>query len=136
MRGMSLLIAGAVLASCTTAPEQPTRTAKAEQQYQQLLAGKVAQPPVGCMPTFQANDMVVIDEKTIAFKFGSNKVYVAHMQTGCTGLNGAGSYALVTKRLGSSGYCRGDIADVTDTLNRFSVGSCVFGDFTPYVRAG
>ena len=25
---------------------------------------------------------------------------------------------------------------VVDTLNRFTIGSCVFGDFVPYVRPG
>ena len=32
--------------------------------------------------------------------------------------------------------CRGDIAQVVDTLNRFPIGSCVFGDFVPYVTPG
>lgn len=131
-----LLAAGAILASCTTSPPVPARSAQSEQQYQRLLAGKVAQPPVSCMPTYGYNDMVVIDPDTIAFRTGSSKVYVAHMQGGCAGLNGPGPYALVTRQVGATGYCHGDIAEVVDTLNHFTVGSCVFGDFTPYVRAG
>jgi hypothetical protein len=45
-----------------------------------------------------------------------------------------GHNALVTKQFGNAELCRGDIARVVDTLNGFTVGSCVFGDFTPYVR--
>jgi hypothetical protein len=32
------------------------------------------------------------------------------------------------------GLCRGDIGQVTDTLNHTTVGSCVMGDFIPYMR--
>jgi hypothetical protein len=134
MRGISLLLLGATLASCTTAPPAPTRSAKAEKQYQQLLSGKVARAPVSCLPSYHANDMVVIDDSTIAFKEGSGRVYVAHMEGGCSNLGGP--YALVTRQVGSSGLCRGDIADVVDTMNHFTVGSCSFGDFTPYVKPG
>jgi hypothetical protein len=62
-------------------------------------------------------------------------VSTSHMQGGCTGL-GSGNYALVTHQFGTADLCRGDIAQVVDTLNRIPVGSCVFGDFTPYVRPG
>ncbi len=136
MRGISLLIAGALLGSCTTAPQtMPVRSAKSEQQFQQLLAGKAAGAPVSCLPSYNANDMVVIDENTVAFKVGTGRVYVANMQGGCSNL-GRGPYALVTRQFGSSGLCRGDIAQVMDTMNGITVGSCVFGDFTPYVRTG
>ena len=40
MRGISLLLLGATLASCTAAPPQPMRSARAQAQYSQLLAGK------------------------------------------------------------------------------------------------
>ena len=46
----------------------------------------------------------------------------------------SGHYALVQKKYGTPDTCRGDIAEVVDVTNRMMVGSCVFGDFTPYVR--
>ena len=135
MRGISLLLVGVLVASCTAAAQQqPLRTAKAQRQYEQLLAGKVAGPPMSCIPYYNSNDMVVIDEQTVAFKVGTGRVYVNHMQGGCSNLGG--SYALVTRGVGSSGLCRGDIAQVVDVMNRMTVGSCVFGDFIPYTRAG
>lgn len=135
MRIVSLLVAGTILASCTTAAPQPTRNARAEQQYQQLLSGKVAQAPVSCLPSYNANDMVIIDENTVAFKVGTGRVYVAHMQGPCNGLSPGGPYALLTRQYGGSGLCHGDIAQVFDPLNHMTIGSCAFGEFTPYVRA-
>jgi len=133
MRSIALLLVGAAIVGCAaTAAQQPIRTAKDQQRYDQLLAGKVAGPPVSCLPTFHQDDMVVIDEQTVAFRQGSNRVYVNHMQGGCTNLGG--SYALVTKQFGSAQLCRGDIGQVVDLTNHFTVGSCVFGDFVPYTR--
>jgi hypothetical protein len=138
MRSMSLLIAGSILASCTTAPPPaPTRTVKAEQQYQRLLAGKVAGTPISCLPSYNANDMQIIDQSTIVFRTGGGgRVYIAHMDGPCTNLSANGPYALVTRQYGANGLCHGDIAHVVDTLNHFTVGSCAFGDFTPYTRPG
>ena len=134
MRSIILLVTGAALASCSTAPAEPIRSAKADKQYAELLAGKVAGPPVSCLPSYNANDMVVIDERTVAFKVGTRRVYVNHMRGGCSNLGGP--YALVTRSVGGSGLCTGDIAQVVDVTNRITVGSCVFGDFIPYTKAG
>jgi hypothetical protein len=111
------------------------RSARAESRWQEFTAGKVAQAPVSCLPSYRSNDMAVIDEDTVAFRVNSGRTYVAHMQGGCPNL-GVGPYALVTRQVGSSGLCRGDIADVVDMMAHTTVGSCVFGDFTPYVRPG
>src|ERR1043165_1603694 len=101
MRVISALMAGAVLASCTTAPPAPTRTAQKQQEFQQLLNGKVAQRSISCLPHYRSGDMRVIDDSTIAFRDGGNRVYVAHMQGGCNNL-GFGNYALVTRQFGSA----------------------------------
>jgi hypothetical protein len=138
MRVISVLMAGAVLASCTAyGPPYagPTRTAEKQREYEQLLVGKVAQAPISCLPHYQSGDMRTIDENTILFRDGANRTYVAHMQSGCTGLP-TGHYALVTHQFGSADLCRGDIAQVFDTVARIPVGSCVWGDFVPYVTPG
>ena len=139
MRCIPLFLLGATLVSCTTAPPDPTRSAKAESRYQQLISGKVAGAPMNCLPTYlSANDMTVIDDSTIVFGRGSSSgpVYVAHMRSPCTGLRGPGPNALVTRQVGASGLCSGDIATVQDTMAHITVGSCSFGDFIPYARAG
>jgi hypothetical protein len=136
MRLISVLMAGAVLASCTSGPQPPPhRTVQKEQEFQQLLGGKVAGAPISCLPHYQSGDMRIIDDQTIVFRDGNRRSFLAHMQGGCNNL-GQGNYALVTKQYGNADLCRGDIARVVDVLNGFTVGSCVFGDFVPYVRQG
>jgi hypothetical protein len=135
MRVISLLLAGGLLASCTTAPEPTARAADKQAELAQLLVGKLPQKPISCLPHFQAGDMRVIDENTIAFRDGAARTFVAHMNGGCSNL-GSGGSALVTHQFGTADLCRGDIARVVDTLNGMTIGSCAFGDFTPYVRPG
>ena len=137
MRRLSLLLLGAVAtASCAPAPPpSPAQVARSEARLQELTAGKVAQAPISCLPPYRANDMVVIDENTIAFRDG-RRVYVAHMNGPCPNLGGAGGYALLTRTTGTPGLCRGDIGQVVDTAAHITVGSCSFGDFIPYVPAG
>jgi hypothetical protein len=138
MRCIPLLLLGVTLASCATAPPDPTRGAKAAARYQELIAGKVARAPVTCIPHYNASDMTVIDDSTVVFGHGTltGPVYVAHMRGPCTGLGGPGPNALVTLEVGSSQLCSGDIAQVVDTMAHITVGSCSFGDFTPYIRPG
>jgi hypothetical protein len=82
--------------------------------------------------------MAVIDDSTVVFgrSLGSGPVYVAHMQGACGGLSGAGPHALVTRQVGTNQFCQGDIAEVVDTMAHITVGSCSFGEFVPYTRAG
>lgn len=133
MRVTSLLLLGATLASCTMAPE-PMRSARGERQYTDLISGKVAGAAQGCLPLSRTrDDMVVIDDQTVAFKAGADRVYVNHLSPGCSDV-GMGN-ALVTKQTGSS-LCRGDIAQVQNLTSGITVGSCTLGDFVPYTRTG
>lgn len=138
MRVISLILLGAAVASCTTAPAEPSHSAKGQQELQELVAGKVAQPAVSCLPYYHSNsgDMTVIDQSTVAFRTGPGRVYVAHMLGSCNNLGSAGPYALVTHQSGTGQLCHGDIAEVVDTLAHVTVGSCAFGDFVPYVKPG
>jgi len=135
MRGIFLLLLGATLASCTATAEQPTRSARGQQQYLSLVAGKVARPEVSCLPNYSANDMTVIDGRTVAFRRGTGTVYIMHLTPGCE-MVGGGIYALLSRQYGGTGLCRGDIQQVIDTMNRITVGSCTIGAIVPYVRAG
>jgi hypothetical protein len=135
MRGLSPLLIGAALASCTTAPEPVQRSPGKQAQLQTLLGGKTAGPPVSCLPSYNSNDMQVIDDRTVAFRLGSQTVYLMHLSPGCHML-GTGNYALLTKEFGGMGMCRGDIAHVLDTTNHVTVGSCGIDQIVPYTRAG
>ena len=135
MRLISILITGAVLASCTEVPPEPTRTAQAQQRYEALIAGKVAQAPMSCLPYYRANDMIRIDDETVAFRDGSRRVYVNHMRGSCSGMSN-GNTALVTRQYSNPGPCSGDIVRVVDNAARMTVGSCAWGEFVPYVTPG
>jgi len=134
MRGISLLLLGATLTACTAAAEQPaTRSPRAQQQYMSLVAGKTARPELSCLPSYNANDMTVIDGRTLAFRRATGTVYMVHLTPGCE-MAGSGGYALVSRQFGGSGLCRGDIQQVADLTNRITVGSCTIGAIVPYVR--
>jgi hypothetical protein len=134
MRVTPLLLAGGLLASCTAAPEQVQRSAENQAELAKLLAGKVAQRPITCLPHQYSTDMRVIDDQTIAYRDGGYRTYVAHMNGPCSGLAN-GTSALVTHLYGTADLCRGDIARVIDTAGGgFTIGSCSFGDFIPYVK--
>lgn len=136
MRGISLLVVGAALASCTTSPPAPViRSAEGQATYERLLAGKVAGPPVSCIPSFNANDMRTIDGQTLAFRAGGGTTYVARLSPGCE-MAGRGTYTLLTRQFGGSGLCRGQIAQVIDPLNGSGMGSCVIEDVTAFRQPG
>jgi hypothetical protein len=136
MRSVISLLTLAAVAGCTYGPPQQAAMvdARAQARLNQLLAGKVPGRPQSCLPSYRGNDMVVIDDYTIAFRDGTNRVWINKPQGGCNLLS-AGPYALVTHTsIGST--CRGDIASVVDTMNHASVGTCVFNDFVPYTTPG
>jgi hypothetical protein len=117
------------LAGCATQPPAPTRTAEAQAELNKLVAGKTAGAPLTCLQHYRANDMVRIDESTVAFKQG-RQVYVNHLIGACSNLDSS-FYVLVTRSSGT-GLCRGDIAHVQDVSTGAIVGSCAIGDFIPY----
>lgn len=132
MRIPALLLIASAVGSCTTAPPGPVQMTAAEQaQLAQLTAGKVAGPPISCLQHYQTDDMITVNESTIAFRHGRSRVYLNGMQGGCPNLRPP--YALLTKST-TAQLCRGDIAEVVDTSTHMTVGSCVFGDFIPYTK--
>jgi hypothetical protein len=135
MRGLALFVTGAALASCSMAPEPLQRSPSGQRAYESLFAGRVAGQPVNCLPNYNSNDMSIIDGQTVAFRVGTRTVYRVQLSQGC-GQLGTGTTALLTRQFGGAGMCRGDIAQVVDTMNRMTVGSCVIQDIRPFVRPG
>jgi hypothetical protein len=135
MRAVSLiLIAATGLSACSANMNGPVqRTPKQEAQLRRALAGKVAQRPVDCLPSYRSSDMEVIDDNTLLFHDGSSRVYVQSPRGGCAPIGG-GHYTLVTNLVGSTSLCRGDISRVVDLQAGMTVGSCSMSEFIPYVR--
>ena len=122
----------ALLASCSTAPVQETRSPRAERQLAAALAGRTAQPPVRCLPSYRTTQMEVVDDWTILYKDGRT-TYVQNPRGGCRGL-GIGAYTMVTRQYGTNQLCDGDISQLVDLRTGMNGGSCVFGPFTPYTK--
>ena len=135
MRTLGFILASAAaLGGCMTAPPAP-RSAAGEQYLQQMLAGKAAGPARSCLPTYRSSDMVIVDDDTILFRDGRNRVWRSEMRGGCSRLD-SGFYTLVTRSFGGQGPCGGDIAELVDTSTGMTAGSCVWGDFVPYTGPG
>jgi hypothetical protein len=135
MRALAALLVGAALASCTVAPEPVQPSPMAQRELAALLAGKVAGPPVSCMPNYNVYDMRIIDGRNVAFRMGGRSVFMMQLSPGCEML-GTGHYAMLTRQFGGMGYCQGDIVHVVDTTSRFSVGSCGIDRIVPYTGPG
>src|SRR2546421_8531329 len=130
MRGISLLLLGATLASCTDMPEQPIRSARGQQEFQMLVAGKSPRAQLSCLPNYSANDMTVIDGRTLAFRRGTGTVYVMHLTPGCE-MVGSGTYALLSRQYGGTGVWRGGIQPGLRTMNRITIGRRTGGGSIP-----
>jgi len=134
MRSLTIALIASALAACTTAPEPMTRSAEAEAQLGKLLAGRTAGAPVSCLRPWRSGNMVVIDDNTVVFRDSPRRVYRNDFRGGSCNNLGGGHYALLTRTTGS-GLCSGDIAEVVDLSSGITFGSCVLGDFVPYVKA-
>lgn len=134
LASIAIIAAAGSLASCATTSQPQARSADAEKELARWLDGRVAGKPQTCLPTYRAADMVTIDENTLLFRDGANRVWRNELNGPCTGLGRPG-YALLTRQFGS-GLCRGEIAQVIDTSNGFVVGGCSLGDFVPYEGRG
>jgi hypothetical protein len=131
MRAIAFLPLAAALASCTNAPPPGWYEARNQQELARLLAGKSAGAPISCLPSYNSNDMQILDGRNVAFKLGSRRVFMMQLSPGCE-LLGGGSYALLTQQFGGMGMCQGDIARVVDTTSQHVVGSCGIERIVPY----
>ena len=103
MRSISLLLIGAALAGCSTTAQPPADADRRKPgAVAALLAGKVAGPPVSCLPSYRANDMTVIDEDTVTFRREQQpRLRRSHGRR--LNMLGRAGYALVTRSFGIIG---------------------------------
>lgn len=132
---LTILASAGVLASCATTGMPTPRSPGAQAELSRWLDGRVPGRPQSCLPTYRSQDMVVIDENTLLFRDGNNRVWRSDLRGPCNGLGRPGT-ALLTKQYGGTGLCSGEIAQVVDTSQGFTVGSCALGDFVPYNGPG
>ena len=134
MRASLFLAAGAALlaSSCSTAPGPQGRSASAQRELDEALAGRVAGAPLRCIPSYRADQMQIIDDWTILYRDGRT-VYVQTPRGGCPGIANR-SNTLVVNFRGGSELCDGQINELVDLSSGIHGGACVFGPFVPYTR--
>ena len=130
MRAVAAAALAALVTGCLTYAATGAQEQRSARELQRELAGKVAGQPLRCLQPHRTRDMQAIDPNTILFRDGRT-TYVARMNGSCSGLGSPG-YILITRSIGGSSLCSGDIAQVADSASRMVVGGCAFGDFVPY----
>lgn len=131
-----LLLGGTAAAlSISPLPAKESPSPEATQKIAHALKGRTRGEPVPCIANLRGRaQMNVIDDTTILFREGDT-VYVQKPKGGCPSL-GNSHYALVKRQVGSTRYCEGDIGEVVDPVSGIFAGSCIFGPFVPYRKAG
>lgn len=95
------------------------------------LRGRVAGPPLNCVPQRNLRGSRSIGEGAILFQGNNGMAYVNRPRSGCPIITQ--SKALITQTP-STQLCQGDIVNVVDPVANFSFGSCALGEFIPYRR--
>ena len=131
MRCLPLLFAAVSLGSCALngQPVAPRPVAGAS-TLAYLLGGKIAGPPIKCLPSYQSENMTVVDSQTVAYRYGGNTTYLVHLSPGCDDI--ASGAALVTKTWGTQQTCTGDVARTLSGGSRIIGGSCSVLSIVPY----
>ena len=79
---ISTALVAAALAACASTPQPPRqRTAAAQQDLDRVLAGKVAGAPRACLPLYKRDSMTAVDDNTLLFHDGANRVWRTDPQT-------------------------------------------------------
>ena len=98
----------------------------------QALAGLTPGKPVDCLP-FTRTPSSDSFGQTVVYRYSSDKKYVTNVGPGCEGLARGD---IMISRTSYGRFCRGDIIQLVNPVSRFPTGSCAYGDFTPYTKAG
>lgn len=121
------------MSSCSAGvATEPVRSAKAETRLGELLSGKVAGRTQACINQRDANDQRIIDNSTILYRVGRDRVYRNDIPGGCPRLD---SRSTLIRRTISPSICSGEIFEVRDSGTGMSYGSCSYGEFTEYRSA-
>ncbi len=109
----------------------PVRDARAEARLAQLLGDKVQGATRSCISRRDAERQEIIDDSTIIYRPGNDRVIRGTMAPACTGLDR--NSTLIRRSIGTD-ICAGEIFEVRDAGTQFPRGSCSYGDFTEYRR--
>lgn len=118
-------IAGAL--SAASAPVDPQHSPEAEAKLDKMLEGRVAGPPVTCLPVIHVLHPIAVDDQTLVFRDGP-RVWVNNLRGSfqCGQLD-----KMSDVQFGSMAnqVCAGNTIYFTSGMLQ---GACALGEFTPY----
>ena len=132
MTKLAALLAGAALALTGTAASAATTAEKGEARLARMLEGRTAGAPFGCITTWRANKLQVIDEVGLVYDAGET-IYVAR-PTDPRMLRRTD--ALVMERFSPSRLCVDEPIRTVDRHGGYFTGVVFLQDFVPYTREG
>jgi len=109
-------------------------TEKQQKRYDKRLKDRVVGEPETCINFQDRRRLTAISDNVVIFGLRENArtLYVSKLAGNCSGISRHN--ALVYDIRGSARLCRGEIAFSLDTTIGQRLGSCSFGEFTPYRR--
>jgi hypothetical protein len=126
----TLLLAG--LAAGCMASDQPVELSeRAQQRFDEALAGRSPGPAVTCVPQRGLRNTRTIGDGVMLFEGPGDVLWVNRPAGGCPTLALGRAFRTRTP---SSQLCRGDIVTVFDPVSGAEFAGCSLGDFTPYRR--
>lgn len=127
-----LLLPILITASCSAdVATAPVRDARAEARLALLLGDKVQGATRSCISRRDAERQEIIDETTIIYRTGGDRVIRSNIAPACSGLD---RHSTMIRRSTATDICAGEIFEVRDAGTQFPRGSCTFGEFTEYRR--
>jgi hypothetical protein len=117
-----LLIAGAFATGASADRNQ--------EQFSRELAGRVAGPAQECVPIQQAENLRIVDQRTLAYGTGRT-LWVNRLESDCPGMQAMDR--LIVDVHGSE-YCRHDHFRSVGFSGSIPGPVCFLGKFTPYRR--
>lgn len=124
-----VVIAGIAAAAMAQGDDSP-KSYNSKRTLDQELAGLTPGKPVTCLPYTRTPSSDSFGQ-TVVYRYSSVNKYRTDVGPGCDALQRG---AIIVARTSYGRFCRGDIIQLIDPVSRFPVGSCAFGDFTPYTR--
>ena len=132
----SLIAVALAVAGCTPTPQQRIATqeanAAAAEKLGKALAGLTPGQPTSCMPRFPTTQVQAFGP-TILYTVSRGLKYRTDTAGGCERV---GRGDILVTRSPSGQLCQGDIATTIDQTARTFSGSCSFGPFVRYSKAG
>ena len=129
---LAILLAGAVLASCSVTAGQPVKTSAADAAaLDDALAGRVAGEPRSCVRQQDVRNSRSAGGDTILFDGPGGVVYANRTSGSCPRIL---PWHALSHRTSGTNMCAGELIRVFDPQSGVEYGGCSLGAFVPYRR--